>query len=72
MCDENSLSNILSLADVTDSHRVTMDTHVDDAFHVHTSKGVTRYERTKYRMNAVNGCEGNIVSRSEWESMFKK
>ena len=66
------MRSILSLADVTDSHRVTMDTSVDDAFCVHTTTGITRYGQTKDRMRAVNGCDSNIVSRSELKCMFKK
>ena len=58
------MSNILSLADVTDSHKVTMDISVNDLFCVHNAKGVTRYGRTKDRKHAVNRYDSNIVSRS--------
>ena len=66
------MSNNLSLADVTDSHRVTIGTSVDDQFHVHTTKSIARYGRTKDRVHAFNGCDSNIVSSSEWEPMFDK
>ena len=49
-----------------------MDTSVDDAFKMHTTKGVTLCGRTKDHMHAVNGCESKRVSKSEWESMFEK
>ena len=38
---------------VTDSHRETMDTSIDDAFYVHASEGANRYERTADRMQEV-------------------
>jgi hypothetical protein len=44
--NENSLANILSLADVRKARRVTMDSTDDHAFHVHKpdGSGYTRYE----------------------------
>ena len=53
--EKESMRNIVSLVDATDSHRMTMETNVDDAFCVHASKGITRCGRTKYRMRAANG-----------------
>ena len=55
MFDESFMSKILSLVDDTDSYRLTMDTIVDDAFYIHTPKGITHYGRTKDRVHAVNG-----------------
>ena len=70
--DEKSIRNILSLADVMDSYRVTMDTRIDDAFFAHASEGISRCRRTSDRMHAVNGHANSVVSRSEWEDMFEK
>ena len=44
--DENSMRNILSLADVADRFRVKMKTSVDDEFFAQASKGVSLRGRT--------------------------
>ena len=49
-----------------------MDASVNDEFHAHANKDITRHGRTKDCTHVVNGCDVNIVSRSEWESMFDK
>ena len=49
-----------------------MDTSIEDVFCAHTSKGVTRYGRTKDRMRAVNGHASNSVARIEWRPVFEK
>ena len=70
--DEKLMSNILSLADVKDSHRLTMGTRIEDEFCACTSKGITRYGRTEALMHVVDWCASNNVSRSGWEAMFDK
>ena len=55
MIDEKSMSKFLSLDDVTDSHRLDIDTSIDDAFCTHASEGVTRCGRTADCVHVVNG-----------------
>ena len=69
--DEDSMSNMLLLAVVTDSHRVNMDTCIDDAFQSHASKRIAHYGCTKDRMHLVNGHSRNRFVRSECRSMFE-
>ena len=66
------MRKILSLSNASDSFRVSMDTIIEDAFHAHASKGITRYGHTKDRMYTVNGYARNKVSRSDQESVFEK
>ena len=66
------MSNILSLSDVTDSHRVTIDASIDEAFFSHASEDIARYGWAADRMHEVNGHASNIVSRSEQEDVFEK
>ena len=72
MFNKNSMRKFLSLLDVMDSYRVTMDTSVDEVFCTYTAQGIILCGRTKDRAHAVNGCESKSVSRSEWESVFEK
>ena len=44
--DDMSIRSILSLADATNRHMVTIDTRIDDAFCAHTFKGIAHYGRT--------------------------
>ena len=66
------MSNILSLEDFADNHRVTIGSSIDDEFCTRASKMITRCGHTKDRMRAVNECASNIVARSEWKSIFEK
>ena len=70
--NEDSMSSILSLAYDTDSCRENMDTSIDDAFCAHNSKGIARYERSKYRMRVDSGHASKKNSRIEYESMLEK
>ena len=45
--DENSITNLLSLGVLSQRYRITMDTATDNAFLVHTPKGVIRFAKNK-------------------------
>ena len=44
--DEESLTNIFSLAKMCDRYHVTFDNKQEDAFHVHTGHGTVKFKRT--------------------------
>ena len=72
MLDEDSMRSILSIAEVKDGHRATMETRIDNEFCAYASKVITCYGRTKDYMRAVNACTSNSITRSEWKSVFEK
>ena len=43
--DPDQMANILGFSHVRDKYRVTYDSDVEDAFNVHTDKGVTKFKR---------------------------
>ena len=52
--NEDSISNIISLADIADEHRVTMDTNIDKAFFVHLPDRVVRFGQLPNRLCGMN------------------
>ena len=68
---EEFISIILSLADVADSHRVTMDTIIDYSFQAHTSKGIARHRHKK--ITCMHLMDFLVVTTpGEWKSGFDK
>ena len=53
LLNENTMANILGLADAVDEHRITYDSAKEDAFLMHTPDGVVKFER-KGRLYAYN------------------
>ena len=47
--NENAIANILSLGKLADKFRITFDSAVDNAFHIHTDQGII-----KFKKNAAN------------------
>ena len=61
-----------SLVHVTDSHRETMGTSIDDALRAHTSKEVCRCSGAANRTRTVNECSRNKVSMIDWKDTLSK
>ena len=40
------MTNIFGFADLVDKHRIVYDSHVEDAFKVHTDNGIVKFART--------------------------
>ena len=71
--DDKSVANILSLPNLVNKYRVTYDSHQNDAFTVHTNRGITKFRRNKQglyvfnptytteKSNVVTTLEGNMV-----------
>ena len=62
----NGIGNIISLSLLSDTHRITMDTDVDNAFYVHNKHDgsymkYTRCPRTNLYTYAIGGVEENNV-----------
>ena len=49
---EDGVTNIMSLAKLTDRYRVTFDSAVDNAFYVHTPQKTVRFPRTESNLYA--------------------
>ena len=45
--DDNSIANILALGNMTEKYRVTMDSAIENAFHVHTPKKIIKFAKDK-------------------------
>ena len=52
--DDKSVANILSLPNLVNKYRVTYDSHQDDAFNVHTNRGITKFRRNKQGLYVFN------------------
>ena len=49
---DEAMTNVLSLGEMTDCHRVTFDSAVDNAFHVHLPNKVIRFPRNERKIHA--------------------
>ena len=49
---DEAMTNVLSLGEMTDRHRVTFDSAVDNAFHVHLPDRVIRFPRNERKIYA--------------------
>ena len=49
-CNKDSMSNTISLADMADDYRVTMDTNADKAMFVHLPHKIVRFGQMKNRL----------------------
>ena len=50
--DDKAIANILSLTNLVKKYRVTYESHQDDAFTVHTNRGIIQFRRNKQGLYA--------------------
>ena len=72
MLDKKSISKTLHLANVTESHRTTIDESIKCAFCARTSKGIAHCGRAECITRAVNENASSKSSRIEWERVLEK
>lgn len=70
--NEDSISNVTSLADMADEHRVAMDANVDKAFFAHLSDRVVRFGQLSNRLRGMNINNANCkMSKENCKKLLK-
>ena len=71
--EDKDIANIFSLTNLVNKYRVTYDSHQDDDFTVHASRGISKFRRNKQGIyvfnptyttensNVVTAVEANVV-----------
>ena len=72
--DYKVIANIFSLTNLVKKYRVTYDSHKDDAFTVHTNRGIIKFKRNKQVIYGFNPTyttsNSNVVTTVE-ENMVR-